>query len=88
METKQPNPTSDGKMPSEFRGRKPQIQSHLSRIFVPLRDRSEMHIEVPAARIRDITGSFPRTVGLGDGILLGFAPGLPPRSAPSPRNAR
>ena len=49
------NPTPDGKMPAESRSSPHDIQRYLGRVSGPLLDRIDIHIEVPAVAIRDIT---------------------------------
>jgi magnesium chelatase family protein len=50
------NGTPDGKMPGESRSTPREIQNYLGRISGPLLDRIDLHIEVPAVKLRDITG--------------------------------
>jgi magnesium chelatase family protein len=49
------NPTPDGKMPDESRCSPREIQSYLGRISGPLLDRIDLHIEVPAVNVREMS---------------------------------
>jgi magnesium chelatase family protein len=51
------NPTPDGKMPHESRCSPREIQNYLGRISGPLLDRIDLHVEVPAVKFQEITGS-------------------------------
>ena len=53
------NPTPDGKMPHESRSSPREIQKYLGRISGPLLDRIDLHVEVPAVAIQQITDSEP-----------------------------
>jgi magnesium chelatase family protein len=53
------NPTPDGKMPGESRSSPREIQNYLGRISGPLLDRIDIHIEVPAVKLRDISDARP-----------------------------
>ena len=50
------NPTPDGKMPHESRSSPREIQNYLGRISGPLLDRVDLHVEVPAVKLREIAG--------------------------------
>ena len=47
--------TPDGKMPAESRSSPREMQNYLGRIFGPLLDRIDLHVEVPAVPFREIT---------------------------------
>src|SRR3989441_664928 len=49
------NPTPDGKMPGESRCSPRAIQTYLNRVSGPLLDRIDIHVEVPAVKLREIT---------------------------------
>jgi magnesium chelatase family protein len=48
--------TPDGKMPAESRSTPREIARYLRRVSGPLLDRIDLHIEVPAVKLREITG--------------------------------
>src|SRR5579859_3870405 len=50
------NPTPDGKMPGESKSSPREIANYLGRISGPLLDRIDLHIEVPQAKFREISG--------------------------------
>jgi magnesium chelatase family protein len=49
------NPTPDGKMPGESQCSPREIQHYLGRVSGPLLDRIDLHVEVPAVKIREMT---------------------------------
>src|SRR5947207_9891385 len=49
------NPTPDGKMPADSRSSPREIQKYLGRVYGPLLDRIDLHIEVPPVKFREIT---------------------------------
>jgi magnesium chelatase family protein len=49
------NPAPNGKMPGESRCSPREIQNYLGRISAPLLDRIDLHVEVPAVKLREIT---------------------------------
>jgi magnesium chelatase family protein len=51
------NPTPDGKMPGESHCSPKQIQNYLGRVSGPLLDRIDLHVEVPAVKFQEITGT-------------------------------
>src|SRR4026209_423272 len=51
------NPTPDGKMPGESRSSPREIQNYIGRIFGPLLDRIDLHIEVPQVKFREMSSA-------------------------------
>ena len=51
--------TPDGKMPHESKSSPREIQNYLGRIFGPLLDRIDLHIEVPQAKFREMPDAKP-----------------------------
>lgn len=51
------NPTPDGKMPGESRSSPRAIQNYLGRVSGPLLDRIDIHVEVPAVKIGELSAA-------------------------------